>query len=144
MDWNTLAIATIPAIITALISGFSSYILANKNAKVELEKAQSHLEKAKIDQATELEKIKSQQIIAIETIERNAESELKKMKAQTKEQIELYNSRAQTDLKTTEEQMKLDKTGEIFSQIFSPNSEGDFDFDTILGKLSELDKFGNN
>ncbi len=130
MDWITLLISAIPALITGIVS----YMVAVKKAKSDLDNAQIELNKTLIDQETALKKIESEQKIAIETIERNAESELKKMRAKTEEQIALYNSRSKTDLETLEQKMILEKTGDLFSKMAD---EGKFDLDSLF---EDIDK----
>lgn len=112
MDWNTLLVATVPAMITGLIAYFS----ASSKTKAELGKA-------KLDQETALRKIESEQKTAIDTIERTAKNEIEKMRTATREEIEVYKAKSAEDLASAEKRMMLEQTGNFatgfLNQMFS-------------------------
>lgn len=128
MDWNTLFTASIPALITGVISYFS----ASKKTKTELNKA-------KLDQEIALKKIETEQKIAIETIERSSKNEIEKMRRQTIEEIQLYNAKSQTDLKSIEDRMILEETQKMFSHLFGSGSSEE-NQKKVMDNLNEFNK----
>lgn len=137
MDWNTLLIATIPAVFTAIVSGFISYISASKTAKTELDKA-------KVDQETALKKIESDQQIAIQSIEKNAENEIKKMRTATLEEIELYKAKSQTDMEIAEKQMTMEQAMPFAGAIFGNLFNGEKSVEEVSKTMKELQDFSDS
>ncbi len=128
--WQTFLIATIPSIITALLS----YLAASKASNTQI-KAIKEQNKADIEKLIEQNKV---------DLESLKEKHLLDMEAKEKEynyQIELIKLQHQNDLKKDEENMKnqfaANALGGLFSGLFSQNSPVSSKFNEAIGKSLE-------
>ncbi|MFL2124412.1 hypothetical protein ACEN4K_05605 [Marinilactibacillus psychrotolerans] len=133
MDWNTLLIATIPALITGIIS----YISASK-------KSEAELDKAKVDQETAFKTIEANQKLAIESIEKTAQNEIEKMRAATLEEIKFYEAKSKTDMEVAEKQMTMEHVMPFAAGMFSNLFSGDMSTEEAAKKMEDLQKLSDS
>ena len=120
---QTLAIATVPSIVTGIIS----YIAAIRNSK-------SQIEAIKAQNKADIEKLVEQNRVDIEALKEKHKLDMESKEKEYKHQIELMNMQNQNEMKKEEELMKnqlaVNALGGIFSSVFSPQSP-------ISGKINE-------
>lgn len=133
MDWNTLLISTVPALITGVIA----YLSASKKAKVDLDKA-------KVDQETALKTIESNQRLAIETIEKTAQNELEKMRTATLEEIKMYEAKSEMDMKITEKQRTMEQVMPYAGSIFGSLLSGEKSVEEVAETMKNLQEFSES
>lgn len=133
MDWNTLLVATVPALVTGIIA----FLSASKKAKTDLDKA-------KVDQETALKTIESNQKLAIETIEKTAQNEIEKMRTATLEEIKMYEAKSEMDMKIAEKQMTMEQVMPYAGAIFGNLFNGEKSVDEVAKTMKDLQDFSDS
>lgn len=122
--WQTFLIATIPSIITALLSYLAASKASNTQIKAIKEQNKADIDKLIEQNKVDLESLKEKHLLDMETKEKEYNY-----------QIELMKLQHENDLKKDEENMKnqfaSNALGGLFSGLFSQDSP-------LLNKINEV------
>lgn len=128
--WQTLLIATIPSIITALVSYLAASKASNTQIKAIREQNKADIEKLVEQNKVDLEALKEKHLLDMEAKEREYNY-----------QIEMIKLQHENDLKKDEENLKnqfaANALGGLFSGLFCENSPVSSQINKAIGKSLE-------
>ena len=128
--WQTFLIATIPSIITALLSYLAALKASNTQIKAIKEQNKADIEKLVEQNKVDLESLKEKHLLEMEAKEKEYNY-----------QIELIKLQHENDLKKDEENMKnqfaADTLKELFSGVFSQDSPISNKINEVISKSLE-------